>query len=88
MCLDEADNTKIQFSEREVNDDTFIDLNRLRVEGSIREVDAPEQLTKPAIQGRNKQVNNEILNHLLFLVMSLFFSLNDTFVYTCTNKWY
>ena len=59
-----------------MNDDTFIDLNRLRVEGSIREVDAPEQLTKPAIQGRNKQVINQILNQLLFVVIYSFICLS------------
>ena len=44
------------FTEKEENDDNFINLNRLRVQGSIREVDAPQQLTKPAIHGRTKLV--------------------------------
>ena len=42
--------------EKEENNENFINLNRLRVDGSIREVDAPKQLTKPAIRGRTKLV--------------------------------
>ena len=45
------------FLAKEEMDEKFINLNRLRVEGSIRQVDAPKQLTKPAIQGRTKSVS-------------------------------
>ena len=50
---------------KEEQNEKFINLNRLRVEGSIREVDAPKQLTKPAIHGRTKLVSYSIFQPIL-----------------------
>ena len=60
-----TNNTRIKYSQilinsflaKEESDEKFINLNRLRQEGSLRQVDAPKQLIKPAIQGRTKVVS-------------------------------
>ena len=58
---------------KEEQNEKFINLNRLRVEGSIREVDAPKQLTKPAIHGRTKLVSYSIFQPIL-LTKNLYLS--------------
>ena len=45
------------FTEPEEVADNFIDLNKIRVEGSIREVEPPEGFKKPTTQGRTKVVS-------------------------------
>ena len=54
---------------KEEQNEKFINLNRLRVEGSIREVDAPKQLTKPAIHGRTKLVSYSIFQPILLTII-------------------
>ena len=49
--------THVMFTEPEEVADNFIDLNKIRVEGSIREVEAPEGFKKPTTQGRTKVVS-------------------------------
>ena len=56
---------------KEEQNEKFINLNRLRVEGSIREVDAPKQLTKPAIHGRTKLVSYSIFQPILLTIILL-----------------
>ena len=45
------------FTEPEEVADKFIDLNKIRVEGSIREVEPPEGFKKPTTQGRTNVVS-------------------------------
>ena len=45
------------FTEPEEVADNFIDLNKIRVDGSIREVEPPEGFKKPTTQGRTKVVS-------------------------------
>ena len=45
------------FTEPEEVADNFIDLNKIRVEGSIREVEPPEGFKKPTTQGRTNVVS-------------------------------
>ena len=49
--------THVMFTEPEEVADNFIDLNKIRVEGSIREVEPPEGFKKPTTQGRTKLVS-------------------------------
>ena len=49
--------THVLFTEPEDVDDNFIDLNKIRVEGSIREVEPPEGFKKPTTLGRTKVVS-------------------------------
>ena len=48
--------THVLFTEPEEVDDNFIDLNKIRVDGSIREVEPPEGFKKPTTQGRTNVV--------------------------------
>ena len=49
--------THVLFTEPEDVDDNFIDLNKIRVDGSIREVEPPEGFKKPTTQGRTNVVS-------------------------------
>ena len=49
--------THVLFTEPEEVDDNFIDLNKIRVDGSIREVEPPEGFKKPTTQGRTNVVS-------------------------------
>ena len=46
----------VTLSEKKDNDETFIDLNEIRLDGSIREVDPPKHVSKPTLQSRSKLV--------------------------------
>ena len=49
--------THVMFTEPEEVADNFIDLNKIRVDGSIREVEPPEGFKRPTTQGRTKVVS-------------------------------
>ena len=58
--------THVMFTEPEEVADNFIDLNKIRVEGSIREVEPPEGFKKPTTQGRTNVVSVTEVNSRLW----------------------
>ena len=45
-------------SDHNDEEEYFIDLNAIKLDGSIKEVDPPKHLSKPIVESRKKQVSN------------------------------